>query len=312
MGTKHVPVLLQKIIEKIDPKPLGIYIDTTLGGGGHTYGIINKVLKKHGDLITIVCFDRDQSAIENFSKRIQEDGFELDGKEQYKKEYKKENVVVILVNKNFESLKKTLQQLNIKKVNGIIADLGISTDQLEDHTRGFSYKLDAQLDLRMDTELQVCGADLLNGLYEKELIKILIDFGDLGAEAKRIAQEIVAFRKMQKIQTMEDLLIIINKAVNLTGSRNLAARVVQAIRIVVNRELDSLKSFLPQSLEALDDKGRIAVISFHSGEDRIVKNSFKEWEKKKFGNMDYITPTEQEILKNPKASSAKLRVFSKK
>lgn len=315
--TKHISVLLQETIDSLHPKQGGVYVDATLGGGGHTLALVKEIqnsklkTQKTGTSnltpdTCIICFDVNKLAIELFEKRLLDEGFEKQGEE-----FKKQNLKLILINKNFDNLKSELERLNIKEVSGVMADLGISTDQLEDSSFGISYKVDGPLDFRLSQDLQVTGGDLLNALYEKELERIFTVYGDLGYDGKKLAKRIVEQRRIKKFEKISDLLQVIEKAVNLNGSRNLNARVFQAIRIAVNGELSSLSSFLPQSFESLASKGTLAIITFHSGEDRIVKNYFKELEKKNFGESKLIYPTQDEIGKNPKSRSAKLRAFLK-
>ncbi len=323
--TKHIPVLLDETIENLNLVPGGVYVDATLGGGGHLLAISRKLLAvsspasrslgagwelmTHNSkpISTIIGLDQDEKAIELFKKRIISEG----GEKLREDKFLINNCEVILKNTNFENLKTVLEELKIKEIHGVVADLGISTDQLEDEGRGFSFKKGKKLDLRMDENLSVSGADLLNALYKKEIIELLQKYGDI-REAKRIAENIVQFRESQKIETIDDLLTIINKAVNVKRSRNLVARVIQALRIAVNHELVSLHSFLPQVLEPLAQGCSVCIITFHSGEDRIVKRLFRVWSHDHKGDHELVYPTEDEIRKNSKASSAKLRIFTKK
>jgi 16S rRNA (cytosine1402-N4)-methyltransferase len=304
--TKHKSVLLQEVIANLPIHDNGVYVDATLGGGGHTLALAqNSKLKAQS--LRLVCFDQDQMAIDNFRELLLQEGYQ----EKEKLQFDKEGIEINLFNENFVNMNKVLNSLKIKKVDGVIADLGISTDQLLDKERGFSYQTGGNLDLRMNQNLQVTAADLLNGLYEKELIKVFKIYADLTWEGKKITKEIVAFRKEKQIKTITDLLQIIKKAVNLKSSRRTEARVLQALRIAVNQELGSLREFLPQVLEALANSCPLLVITFHSGEDRIVKKMFKDWSDRKLGEEQIVYPTLAEIAANSQAKSAKMRIFTK-
>lgn len=300
--TVHVPVLLKETIDGVNPKS-GVFVDATLGGGGHTMELVRRLTDKNGKS-TIMTIDQDEDSIERFSHRLEKMGFAKTKKGRFEKG----NIEIIVRKSNFENLSELLKEENIEKVNGIFADLGMSTDQLEDKDRGFSYRSGKKLDLRMNKDLGVTGADLLNVLYKKELMKLFDTFGDL-REANKISNKVIEFRKTKKIETVSDLVSIIEKAVDFDSSRKIKARVIQALRIAVNNELGSLTAFLPQALESLASKGRISIITFHSGEDRIVKRMFREEVQKGLGTDELIYPTETEMNKNPKSTSAKLRVF---
>jgi 16S rRNA (cytosine1402-N4)-methyltransferase len=318
--SKHIPVLLNETIKELELKNEGTFVDATLGGGGHTLKILsnfesssvknansgNTSPELKAQSSKLLCFDHDLEAINRFKQVLLEKNY----KQVSKNRFEKGGVKVILRHSNFAGLNEILEIEKIKKVDGIIADLGISTDQLEDTARGFSYQKGEQLDLRMDQRITVTGSDLLNGLYKGELIKLFKIYGDI-ENAKRIAEEVIRFRQKQKIETVSDLKQIIKKAVNLKSSRNLFARVIQTLRIAVNQELSSLQQFLPQAFESLAKGCSLCVITFHSGEDRIVKNFYKEQVKNNLAQSDLIYPTDQEIGKNPKASSAKLRILKK-
>lgn len=185
--TKHKSVLLQKIVEVLNPKNGGVFVDATLGGGGHTLGLISKFEGLNSNL-TIICFDQDEEAIRNFENKLIEIGFIKEGKW-----FSKNNIKVSLVNSNFENLKQSLEELEIKEIDGFIADLGFSTDQLEDYPRGFSFLQQGDLDMRMDKKSGVKAKDLLNGLYKTELEKLFKEFGDLTWEAKKIAEGVLRF-----------------------------------------------------------------------------------------------------------------------
>jgi len=306
MKTKHIPVLLKETIENLNIKPSGTYIDATLGGGGHSLKILTRLEKTKNQKSKMIVIDHDREAIQRFIGELGVRGFV----ELSKLHFKKENIEVILKHSNFDRLGEILKEEDITSVDGIIADLGISTDQLLDSSRGFSFKKGEKLDLRMDDRLKVTGADLLNALYEKELTKLFKIYGDI-IEAKQISAEIIRYRKNRKIEHIDDFLKIIKKAVNLKRSRNLFARAIQALRIAVNHELTSLRKFLPQAFESLANGRTLIIISFHSGEDRIVKNFFYKFTRKGLGVTKLIYPTEDEININQKARAAKMRILNK-
>ncbi|MCA9383175.1 16S rRNA (cytosine(1402)-N(4))-methyltransferase RsmH [Candidatus Dojkabacteria bacterium] len=300
MKTKHKTVLLQEAVDSLNIKPRGTYIDVTLGGGGHSLEIL-KQMDYQGKLIA---FDLDAEAIKRFEALLIENNI------------KNENLEVIIVNDNFIELESVLLKNKITKVDGILADLGLSTDQYLDSNIGISFLENSELDMRIDKTKQVKAKDLLNGLYEKELIKLFEDLADIKF-AKQLAREIVQYRKDKSIETTKDLKAIVQKVVPFSYrkgvQRNPEAKVFQALRIAVNDELLNLRSLLPLAFETLDFGGRLAVISFHSGEDRIVKNFFRE--KKDNNKIEYVfkllTPSEEEQKANPRSSSAKLRVVEK-
>jgi len=313
--SKHEPVLLKESVENLKISN-GIYVDCTLGGGGHTKEIVKNLKGKKNKLIS---FDVDSNAIKIFEKYLRENEWIED-----KGKFRKKEIEIIIINGNFDNLKKNLKKLKVNKIDGLIADLGLSTDQIESD-RGFSYVKDSQLDMRMDKSLNVKAKDLVNGLYEKELERLFRSQDE--KYARRIAKEIVESRKQKSIDTTLHLVKIIQKALpfkykgrvsnkTIVGSywRKPVQRVFQALRIAVNSELSSLRKMLPQALEALASGKRMVIISFHSGEDRIVKNFFRDSGKQKKGNIinkKPITPCKREIMNNPRSSSAKMRVFEK-
>jgi 16S rRNA (cytosine1402-N4)-methyltransferase len=299
----HIPVFKNEIIENLNVKSDGIYVDLTLGGGGHARAILEKLTT--GKLIA---FDVDQDAIANFDKKA------------------------ILVNKSFTKLTETLAELGIEKVDGIIADLGWSTDQLSSIS-GLAYDTEGEmeLDMRLDQSMQAKASDLLNGMYKPELLGMFEKYADIrGNEAKRLVEGIFEFRRQQPIRTNQDLLTIIYSTLpsaSRRGSRgfsqpvkpgnagNLPARVFQALRIAVNDELSRLQSVLPQALDALSAGGSLQVISFHSGEDRIVKHQFHRWvaevKAEYLYEEEYLHPSVEELTQNLRARSAKLRGVKK-
>ncbi len=315
--TIHESVLLKESVDSLEIKKEGIYVDCTLGGGGHTLEIAKRLGEKGGG--RIVAFDVDQNAIKRFAKFLEEKGWI-----RRDNLFQKEKVEIVLLNKNFTELKAALKEIEIKKIDGLLADLGLSSDQLEDKARGFSYKEDGPLDMRMDKRLKVTAADLVNGLYKSELEKMFRENDE--KFAKRIASALVRERYKKPIKTTQHLIQTIQKALptrfgNAGNKPSVRAylqkpvmRVFQALRIRVNSELNSLHKMLPQALETLRAGGKIVIISFHSGEDRIVKNFFKKSEKN--GQLEIVTkspmePSDDEKKRNPRSSSAKMRIAKK-
>lgn len=285
--TYHVPVLLKEVIKLLNVKPGERYVDTTIGGGGHS----QEIIRLGGEVLGI---DQDEDAINETRKKVEN---------------------IILYKGNFAHLKQVAETTGFGKVDGILFDLGISTHQLEAKNRGFSFNSDDPLDMRMDKNLAVSARDLINGLNEGELSELIQKLGE-DKFAKRIAREIIRERKIKPIETCGELADVIRRASPRTTREKIhpATRTFQALRIAVNDELNSLKETLPQALDILKPNGRLVVISFHSLEDRIVKNFFKE--KESTGEIGIltekpITPTAEEINNNPKSRSAKLRAARK-
>lgn len=299
----HSPVLTKEILNYLDFKKGGVFIDCTLGGGGHSKAILENIYP-YGLLIGI---DQDIEAIEI-------------AKEELKIYIDK----VKLVKGNFKNLEGILSDLKIETVSGIIFDLGVSFHQLKEKERGFSFKEDSRLDMRMDLTQKFNAGILINSYSEKDLAEIFEKYGE-ERFSKRIARLIVIERKKKAITTTKQLADLIIRSLPRTKKRHTwrihpATRVFQAIRIEVNQELKSLKKGLNQAIRALEDKGRICVISYHSLEDRIVKHLFKEVEREGKEQRDYglkiitkkpIRPSSEEVRDNPKARSAKLRVAEK-
>ena len=302
----HKPVLFDEAINALNIKPDGIYFDGTSGGGGHSGAIASRLTT--GRLISV---DQDPDAIEILYDRL--------GKYP----------CVTVVKSNFCMIKQVLREQRISKVDGILLDLGVSSHQLDEGERGFSYKKDALLDMRMSQE-GTTAADLVNNLSEQELSKIIFTYGE-EKFAKRIAAAIVRERKNGKIETTLQLADIVKNAIPAATRReggNPARRTFQALRIEVNGELDKLSKALDEMADCLNPGGRIAVITFHSLEDRIVKQRFAKWcsgctcppdfpvcvcGKKPLGHLPFKAkaPTEEELEKNPRSRSARLRVFEK-
>jgi len=298
MDKIHIPVLLNESIDSLAIEPDGFYIDGTLGDGGHSFAILKK-LSSNGLLLSI---DQDQHAID-FVK-------------EYYKDSLQENWII--VRSNFSKIDEVVKEFGRdRKPDGILLDIGLSSRQLEEsHNRGFSYlESNEPLDMRMDETLGVSAKDLLKVLSEKELANIFYKYGE-ERYSYRIAKEIK--KDISNINTVEDLRRLIYKAVpaaDKSTHKNPSRRVFQALRIVVNDELGSLETALDKSFEVLNKNGRISVITFHSLEDRIVKNFNLEKSRSGEGNLlfsKYIAPTDEERISNPRSASAKLRTLIKK
>ena len=297
MDKIHIPVLLNETIDSLAIKEDGFYIDGTLGDGGHSFEILKRLSPK-GLLISI---DQDQHAID------------------FVKEYYKESILDnwIIVKSNFSKIDKVVKEFGKnRQPDGILLDIGLSSRQLEEsHNRGFSYQEEKEpLDMRMDEGLGVTAKDLLNVLSEKELARIFWTYGE-ERYAQRIAKEIK--KNISNINTVGDLTRLIYKAVPAAENsftKNPSRRVFQALRIVVNDELGSLEKALDKSFEILNKNGRLSVITFHSLEDRIVKNFNLEKSRSGEGNLlfsKHIAPTDEERISNPRSASAKLRTLIK-
>lgn len=309
MEFHHVSVLLNEVIEGLNIKEDGIYVDGTLGGAGHSLEIVKRL--KNGKLVGI---DQDTNALNKASQVL----------EPYKDK-------VHLVHSNYENIDKVLKELGIEAVDGILLDLGVSSHQLDEESRGFSHNKDAPLDMRMDRSLEFSAWDLVNKYSKEELEKIIWDYGE-DRWAKRIAEFIVEGRKEKPIDTTLELVTVIKKAipkaVRMEGHHP-AKKTFQAIRIEVNRELDVLKSSIKTMVDVLKPGGRLAIITFHSLEDRIVKEAFKNLFKDCICPPEYpqcicdkkreikiitrkpIGPSAQELEFNPRSRSAKLRIAEK-
>lgn len=306
----HKPVLFDECMENLNIKSDGIYVDGTLGGAGHSLGIA-KSLNKNGTLIGI---DRDVEALAVSKQRLAE-----------------VNPKVVLVNDNHKNIKNILSNLGIYKADGILLDLGVSSYQLDNKDRGFSYRFDAPLDMRMNTNDKMTAKTVVNECTKEELIKIFRDYGEEKWSA-RIAEFIVAEREKKPIETTFELVDIIKAAVP-AGAReekgHPAKRVFQAIRIYVNEEISELENAVRNAIDSLNVGGRLCIITFHSLEDRIVKEVFNEEAKScicppdfptcvcgkksriKLVNRKPILPSDEELEVNLRAHSAKLRVAEK-
>ena len=309
MDFHHVTVLLDETVNAVVMNPSGKYVDCTLGGAGHSQRVLTK-LDATGKLI---CFDQDDKAI------------------CYAKEIFGRDKRITLVNRNFEYLEETLKELDLLPVNGILFDLGVSSPQLDEAERGFSYMQDAPLDMRMDPLSALTARELVNTWSEEELAQVIWKYGE-EKWSKRIAQFIVRMRNERTLETTGDLVEVIKAAVPAAVRRSgphPAKRTFQAIRIAVNDELGVLDRVLDQALRCLDHGGRIGVITFHSLEDRIVKDRMKSWLGRctcppelpicrcdakaiaKVLTRKPILPSEEEVEQNPRSRSAKLRVAEK-
>lgn len=304
---KHITVLLEEAIEKLNIKADGIYVDCTLGGGGHSAEILKRLKDGH-----LYAFDQDAYALDTAKKKL---------------ETISENYT--LIKANFVDIKKELAILGVSKVDGIIYDLGVSSFQFDIASRGFSYNNDAKLDMRMDNNQQRSAYDVVNGYSKKDLTYIFKHYGEINYAAK-LADFIVSARTTKPIETTFELSEIIKSATPYKYRKKThpAKKAFQAIRIAVNNELEVLEKSLVESLSLLNTSGRIVVISFHSLEDRIVKNIFRQYTtfdtlpgiplKEAEMQSDYvlvnkkiIVPSEAEIQNNKRSHSAKMRVIER-
>ena len=298
MMSYHNAVLLLQSIDGLAIKPDGVYVDVTFGGGGHS----REILSRLGPNGRLIAFDQDTDALKN---TIDDERF-------------------ILVNENFRHLKRFLRLYGYKKVDGILADLGVSSHQFDVAERGFSTRFDADLDMRMNQNDTKSAYEVINFYEEKELANILFQYGELRG-SRKIASKIVEARNDKKIKTSFELKEILTDFIPKSKEHKILAQIFQAIRIEVNQELEVLKEFLLQTVNLLDKGGRLSVISYHSLEDRLVKRLIQkgmfegEPEKDFYGNVfvpfkkegKLIIPTKEEIKENNRARSAKLRIASR-
>jgi len=310
MEFKHVSVLLDETIESLNIKPNGIYVDGTLGGGGHSYEICKR-LGAGGRLIGI---DQDKDAIMAATNRLSE--------------FKDK---ITIVHSNYQDVDSVLKGLSVSGVDGIVLDLGVSSYQLDNVERGFTYREDTPLDMRMDQSSSVTAKDIINEYSEMELFRVIRDYGEDNF-AKNIAKHIVAARQIKPIETTGELNEIIKAAIPAKmrqGTGHPSKKTFQAIRIELNHELEVLKNSLDKMIELLNPGGRLSIITFHSLEDRIVKNIYRRnmnpcicppnfpvctCGKKSMGKIitrKPIVPSEQELTSNKRAKSSKLRVFER-
>jgi len=297
INTYHEPVLLDKVVEGLNIQPGGIYVDATFGGGSHSLAIIEKL--KNGK---IIAFDHDEDAKANLP----------------------DDHRVVFFNHNFRFVKNFLLLYQLIPVDGLFADLGVSSHQFEIPERGFSTRFSGPLDMRMNKTAGITAADVVNEYDEQQLFQVFKLYGEL-KNAKVLAKSIVKERNNEKIENTDDLLRIVERFAKKGKKNQFLAQIFQALRIEVNDELNALKELLQQSVDVLKTGGRLVVISYHSLEDRLVKNFMKagnfegDIEKDFYGNKlvpfkiinKLIVPTEEEIKKNNRARSAKLRVAEK-
>lgn len=298
--TYHVPVLLKESVDGMNIRPEGTYVDVTFGGGGHSKEILSR-LGKEGKLLG---FDQDQDAEKNI---VNDNRF-------------------IFIRSNFRYLHNFLRYHNIDSVDSILADLGVSSHHFDDSERGFSFRFDGQLDMRMNKRAGITAAELVNTYDEERLANIFYLYGEL-KNSRKLASVIVKVRVSKKIETIDDFLAIIKPLFGREREKKELAKVFQALRIEVNQEMDTLKEMLMAATEALKPGGRLVVITYHSLEDRMVKNIMKtgnvegKQEQDFFGNIQtpfrlvnnkVIIPDENEIARNPRSRSAKLRIAEKK
>lgn len=309
MSFNHIPVLLDETIAGLNIKSDGIYLDCTLGGGGHSYEILKRLDK--GMLIGL---DQDLEAIEFASNRLHEFGNKFKA-----------------VHTNFENAVEILKELEVGKVDGVLMDIGVSSYQIDQGSRGFSYRMNAPLDMRMDNRSRFSASYVINEYTKEELEDIFWKYGE-EKWGRRIAEFIVEERSIKPIETTMDLVAIIDRAVPASvrsKGGHPAKRIFQAVRIEVNKELDVLSSTIPEIVKMIKPGGRIAIITFHSLEDRIVKNIFRELNtgcicpsdfpvcvcnhtrSLKLINRKPIVATNKELRQNPRAKSAKLRIAEK-
>lgn len=303
---KHKSVLLKESIDFLNIKDNGVYVDATLGYGGHSLEILKRISKGF-----LFAFDQDSEAIE------------------YSKERLKDYSNFKIIKSNFANMQECLTEENISRVDGILFDIGVSSMQLDEDYRGFSYQHDAKLDMRMDTNNELSAYVVVNDYSYEELVRVLRDYGE-EKYATSIARNIIKAREIKNIETTFELVDIIRRSMPAKELRDghPARKTFQAIRIEVNHELDVLETALIQALNLINVGGRVCVITFHSLEDRIVKNIFKKYSEidSKFAKLPYvpdeympkfkiiskgITPSEEELKENNRARSARLRVIEK-
>ena len=294
----HNPVLLKETVDGLDIDPNGVYVDVTFGGGGHSKEILNRL----GEGGRLYAFDQDADALEN---AIDDSRFTL-------------------IHENFRFIKRFLRFHGAKKVDGILADFGVSSHQFDVAERGFSTRFEADLDMRMNQQNKLSAFHVVNEYEEEQLKQVLLQYGELRA-APAMARLIVDYRKNNPIVTSDQLKTVLRKFLPTRHENKVLAQIYQAIRIEVNQEIESLKEFLLQTPELLDKGGRLSFISYHSLEDRLVKRFIRngmfegEPERDVFGNFEVpfkkvnglIVPSAEEIKKNNRARSAKLRIAEK-
>ena len=296
--TYHVPVLLNESIDGLNIHPDGVYVDVTFGGGGHSREILKR-LGKNGHLYS---FDQDADAEKNI---VNDDRFTF-------------------VRSNFRYISNWMRYYEVDHIDGLLADLGVSSHHFDDAERGFSFRFDAPLDMRMNKRAGMTAADIVNNYDEKQLADVLYLYGEL-KQSRRIAAALCAYRKNQRIQTTADLLNATEKLFQREREKKEQTKLFQALRIEVNHEMDALRDMLKGATTLLGEGGRLSVITYHSLEDRIVKNVMRagnaegQIEKDFYGKVSspfrqinkVTTPTAEELQRNPRSRSAKLRIAEK-
>ncbi len=291
----HNPVLLQESVDGLDIKKDGVYVDVTFGGGGHS----KEILKRLGEGGKLFAFDQDEDALQN---AIDDERFQL-------------------INQNFRYLKQYLKFYGIRKVDGILADFGVSSHQFDEAERGFSTRFNADLDMRMNRSGALSAFEVVNNYPQEDLASVLFQYGEL-RNANAMAKAIVEARGQNPIKTTDDLKTVLKRFLPKMKENKILAQIYQAIRIEVNQEIEALKEFLEQVPEVLKEGGRLSMISYHSLEDRLVKRFIRdgcfegEPEKDFYGNINVplkkvgglIVPSAEEIARNNRARSAKLRI----
>lgn len=296
----HIPVLLNEAVNELEIKENGIYVDVTFGGGGHS----KEILKRLGSNGRLIAFDRDADAQKN---KIADERFTL-------------------IHSSFKNIKEKLMQEGIEKIDGLLADLGVSSHQFDEAERGFSFRFDAELDMRMDDREERNAKYIINHYQEKQLQEIFSRYGEVH-NARTLAHAIVEVRHKEKIETIQQFLKLLKRYADKKDEKGYYAKVFQALRIEVNEELHQLKELLMQCSKLMKEKGRLVVISYHSLEDKIVKNFIangtfnSEAEKDIYGNITTkhftavtkkpVEPTVTEAQSNPRARSARMRAAQK-
>ena len=303
----HKPVLFDEVMDNIITDKDAVYVDCTLGGGGHTEGILENSSKNS----KVVAIDQDVQAIEFAKKRLEKYANKLQ-----------------IFQDNFRNIDTAVYLAGFEKVDRILMDIGVSSNQLDNAKRGFSYRFEARLDMRMDSNLKISAYEVINNFSEKELADIIYKYGE-EPKSRKIAKKIVEYRKIKAIETTTELADIVIKSIGKSMKRHPAKRTFQAIRIFVNKELEILSETLDKAVKLLGKNGKLLVITFHSLEDRIVKEKFREYEnpctcpsdipicvcdKQSLGKVitkKPIVAKELELAENNRAHSAKLRIFER-
>lgn len=304
----HKPVLFDEVMENIISEGDAVYVDCTLGGGGHTEGMLERSSEKS----KVIGIDQDKEAINFAKERLKKYGNKIE-----------------IFQDNFRNLDTVIYLAGHNKVDRILMDIGVSSNQLDNLERGFSYRYDAKLDMRMDRNLKISAYEVVNDFSEKEIADIIYKYGE-EPKSRKIAKNIVEYRKNKKIETTLELSEIIIKSIGKSMKKHPSKRTFQAIRIFVNKELEVLEEALDKAVNLLNNNGKLLVITFHSLEDRMVKEKFREYEnpctcppeipvcvcnKKSLGKVitkKPITAKKSELNENNRAHSAKLRIFERK